>query len=369
MNKEIISDKQGVSIMILFLVGSTSIFAPGLEAKKDAWLAFSLAIVMVLPLVNIYARLHHIFPDKDLFDIVEICFGKFIGKGIIIVFIWYTFFWVADVLVNYGQFIRVVSLHDTPQTIPIIVMCFLCAWGIKEGIEVLGRWGELLLIIPIIATFTMIALSIPNMDINNILPMFYKGIKPIIKGTFTAFESPLAQTVVFTMAFSSFKKKKSPYKVYTIGLLIGGIYMLIITCTNLLVIGVDSATSVVYPSYGTASRIDIGYILQRIELLVFTTFIMGGFIKVSILLLCTCKGITKIFGFKDYRFIVMPISLLVINVSYFQYDSIMHYMEFNEEIWPYYFLLLQVILPIIILITAEIKKKRLSNNSNRTSNE
>ncbi|MCG8502465.1 MAG: endospore germination permease [Firmicutes bacterium] len=361
MHKEMISDKQKIASIILFLVGSTSIFAPGLEAKKDAWLAFFLAIIIVLPLVNIFARLHHIFPDKDLFDMFEICFGKFIGKGIIIVFIWYTFFWAADVLVNYGQFIRLVSLRNTSQIIPIIVLCILCAWGIREGIEVLGRWGEFFFTIPIISIFALIALSIPNMNINNLLPVFYEGITPVLRGTFTAFETPLAQIVAFMAVFPSFHTRKSPYKVYTIGLLTGGLYMFLITLINLLVVGADFAAGSYYPSYDTASRIDVANIIQRIEVVISITFVIGGFIKISILLLCTCKGLTRLFGLKDYRSSVMPISLLAINLSYFLYDSKMHHMEFNDEIWPYYFLPLQVFLPIILLIIGEIKKKRLSN--------
>ncbi|WFD11088.1 GerAB/ArcD/ProY family transporter [Tepidibacter hydrothermalis] len=357
MNKEVISDKQGISIVILFIIGSTSIFVMGLEAKQDVWLAFILAILMVLPMLIIYSRLHYIFPHKDLFDILEICFGKFIGKIMILLYTWFVFFFASDILVNYGQFIRIVNLQNTPQIIPIISLCILCAWGIKEGIEILGKWAEFFVLIPIISFFIMIILLIPDMNIDNITPILGEGFKPVLKGAFSAFTFPLVQIVVFTMGFFSFKTKKSPYKIYIIGLLIGGIFVSILSITNILVIGVNTATNVYYPTHATASKVELGNLFQGAEVIVFLTFILGGFIKISILLLCICKGITKVFGYKDYRFIITPISLLVINLSYFQYDSILYYYEFNTDIWPYYHFPFQVIFPIIIWITAEIKKK------------
>ncbi|CAH2214617.1 GerAB/ArcD/ProY family transporter [Tepidibacter aestuarii] len=358
MNKEVISDKQGISIVTLFIIGSNSIFVMGLEAKQDAWLAFILAMIMVFPMVIIYSRIHYIFPDKDLFDIFEICFGKFIGKIMILLYTWFVFFFASDILVNYGQFIRIVNLENTPQIVPIISLCILCAWGIKEGIEVLGRWAEFLLPIPIISFFIMILLLTPDMNMDNMKPTLAEGFKPVLEGAFSAFTFPFVQTVVFTMGFFSFKTKKSPYKIYILGLLIGGIFLCILSIINILVIGVDAATRVYYPTRATASKTELGNLFQGAEVMVFLTFILGGFIKISILLLCICKGITKVFGYKKYRFIIIPISLLVINLSYFQYDSIPYYYEFNKEVWPYYHFPFQVIFPIFIWIIAEIKNKR-----------
>lgn len=340
------------------LSGSTSIFVTGLDAKKDLWLAIILALFMVLPMVTIFARLHSIFPGENLFDIIEICFGKFIGKVIMIVFTWYTFYWTADVLNNYGLFIKAVGLPDTPYIIPIILLGILCAWIIKEGIEVLGRWSEFFLTIAIISIFVGISLLIPKMNINNILPVLYDGINPVFKGAYSVFTQPFVQTVAFTMAFTNFKRKNSSYKVYFIGLLIGAILTFVVSVTNILVIGIEESTHMYYPSYFAAGRMNIGNFLQRLEIIITLVFILGGFIKISILLLCTCKGITKIFGYRDYRFIITPVLLLIINPSYFQYDSTAHYFEFNTDIWPAYFFPFQIILPIIIWIVAEIKKKQ-----------
>ncbi|WP_432408981.1 GerAB/ArcD/ProY family transporter [Wukongibacter sp. M2B1] len=358
MDKETISDKQAISIMILFLSGSTSIFVTGLDAKKDLWISIIVAIFMVFPMIAIFARLHYLFPNKDIFDIIEKCFGKFLGKGIIIIFTWYSFYWAADVLNNYGLFIESVSLTYTPRIVSILFLAFLCSWSMYIGIEVLGRCAKVLAIVAIISIFLTVILLIPQMNINNLRPLLGEGVKPVIKGAYSVFTQPFVQTVAFTMAFSSFRRRKSSYKIYFMGLLLGAMVTLIISGTNLLIIGINEATTSFYPSYTTVSRMDIGDLLQRLEVIIAIVFVLGGFIKISILLLCTCKGITKLFGFQDYRFMVWVITLLVINLSYFQYENVMHYFVFNTKVWPYYFFPFQIALPILIWITAEIKIKQ-----------
>jgi spore germination protein KB len=196
------------------------------------------------------------------------------------------------------------------------------------------------------------------MNIAIIQPLFSNEIGPIIKGAFSAFSFPFAEIVIFTMVFSSFKTRKSSYKIYTIGLLISGILLLILGMTYILVLGTNTATALYFPAHIAASRISL---LLRSEAVVDILFIIGAFAKFCICLLATCIGISKIFALDDYRFIVIPISLLMLNLYYFLHDSVMEWLKWGIDVWPPYAFLFQVIFPIIILIVAEIKRRTLKN--------
>jgi len=156
--------------------------------------------------------------------------------------------------------------------------------------------------------------------------------------------------------FSDFETSKSPYKIYFWGIIIGGIIVLLNSFVNLLVLGVRQASVLYFPYYSTISRIDINF-LERIEIIIAFVFVLGGFIKMSVCLLATCKGLSKVFGFKDYRFLVIPVACSLLNFSYYIFDSIMDFLDWSINIWPYYSFLFQVIIPIIILIISEIRQK------------
>lgn len=204
-------------------------------------------------------------------------------------------------------------------------------------------------------------LLIDKININNLRPLFNEDLNIVMEASFHAFIFPFTQTIVFTTIFSSFDKKAS-YKVYTLGILIGWVVLFVLSVNDILVLGVAVSKNMYFPSYASVRLLEIGDISAGFEIVIAGAFLIAGFIKVSMCLLSTCNGIAKILCFNDYKFLVTPIGLLIINLSYFIHDSIMEKSKFALDIYPLYALPFQVILPILILIAAEIKKKQLVDN-------
>lgn len=361
MSKEVLSDKQGISVISLFIIGSSIILTIAGESKQDLWLAIIMSIIASIPLSMIYSRLLVHFPEKDLYDILPVVFGKIIGKGISILFILFSFILGGLVLRVFGDFISVTSLTQTPIIISMFLIGILCIWAVKAGIEIIGRLGEFFLTgtIILISIFTLFLVN--RMSINNLSPTLSEGIKPIIEGSFHAFIFPFTQIAMFT-AFFSTGKVKHIRKVFILGLLIGGIIIYISSITNILVLGSNIAKEMYFPTYASARRLSVRDVIENLEVVIAATLLIGGFIKVCICLLSTCNGVAKVFGLGDYKFIVTPIGLLIINLSYFIHESVMEKAEFASDIYPSYALPFQVILPIIIFITVKIKKNYRENS-------
>lgn len=357
--KEIISKKQGIGLMALFIINGSVILPTAVEAQKDLWIAIILSILFSIPMVIIYARLLSNFPQKDLFDILQNVFGKFIGKGLCILYTWFAFHLGSIILRDFGEFIRIVAMPATPQIIMMLVPCFLSIYLLKLGLEVLGRIGNFFAIAIILSILIFGALMIPILNINNIRPVLSNGIKPVLMGAFSAFSFPFGETILFTTIFSSLEKKQSVYKVYILGLLIGGSTLLFTNTFDLLVQGIDTYSSMYFPGYFTVSRVNIGNTIQRVEIVGALIFTIGTFFKLCICMFVAVKGTAKIFNFRNYKFIVTPIALLSINLSHLIYDNSVQLVAWSSKIWPYYSFPFLAILPILILVTTEIKKKRL----------
>ncbi|WP_069648857.1 GerAB/ArcD/ProY family transporter [Caloranaerobacter ferrireducens] len=355
MSKEVISDKQGISLVIMFIIGTFTILVAGLQAKRDLWLANILAIIIALPLLLIFTRLHQKFWGKDLFDILEICFGKVIGKVIAVLYILFLFILSSLILREFGEFYVVVAAPETPMIVPMIFISFLSIWMLKEGIEVMARWGEFFLPILIVLIVIIIFLLIGDMDVNNMLPIFYDGLKPVLKGALESLIFPFSQTVVFIMIFAKLKRKSSYTKVYFLGLLIGGVIILAVSLTNILVSGVNMISSMYFPTYITATRVNIGDFLKSVEIIIAFIYLLGGFIKLNVCMLAVCIGVSKVFNCSDYRFIVTPILFMLLNLSYLIFNSSIEFHAWVFNVWPYVSILFQIILPIIIFTVASLK--------------
>jgi spore germination protein KB len=358
--KEIISVRQGIILLILFLLGSTVVVGIGAEAKQDIWIAILLGLVITLPVIFVYSRLLTLFPEKDLYEILEVLFGKRVGRSISVLYIWFSIHLAAMVLYNFSSFINVVGLPETPRVVPSICLMILCVYGVKLGLEVIGRWGEFFITILLIIAVIIALLSIPNFKLDNIRPVLSDGIKPVMKGAISIFSFPLSETVVFTAIFSSLQKKAPYYKVYMTGISLGILLILAISIINILVLGPYIMSLNYFTTYVTTARINIGDFIQRIEILASIAFLVSGFVKTSMCLLSAVKGMSRVFNLSDYRLMVNPVALLILNLSFFVFEDIMESQRFSATVSIYYKFLINAIVPIIILIVAEIKirKKR-----------
>lgn len=358
MNREVISDKQGICIMILFIWGSTLVLGTGGPAKSDAWIAVLLGGVLSAIPIYIYSRILTKFPGRDIFDINEIVLGKVLGKIINFLYIIFAIHLCALVFDNFGEFINIVGLPDTPRLAPIIPLTIICVWIVKEGIECLGRFCEIFLLVLMIILCITIILSVNEMDVNNIRPLFFSGKSAILKGTFLAFSFPFAETVIFTMILSSVKTKKSPFKIYFTALPIAGLILVILTLRNVLVSGTELISLNYFPSYFVVGRISIGEFIQRIETFVAIGFLISGFTKMSVCLLAASNGISKVFGFKDYRFIVTPVALFILSMSFMVYESIIETVKWVPKYYPAYAFIFEVILPLITFAAVKLNKSK-----------
>lgn len=357
MDNSRISQKQGIFLIVMFIIGESMLMVMGLEAKMDIWIAILLAGGAGALIMLVYARLMSVLPNKDFFQTLEFFIGKIGSKIVIFLFALYAFDTCSLVLRNYGQFIVTVGLPETPLIVAMFILIVLCAVAVKAGIEVLGRWSVPFLLFIITFLLLSVILVSQNMDISNLFPVFDSGIVPIAKGVLGIITFPFAETVIFLFVFPPFKKGISVKKVFLKGLAIGGGLILITSLTDVLVLGTDICKNMYYPTYSTMATVHYGNFLQRFEVITSIVFIIGVFVKISIYLFAACKGIASLFGFKDYGFFALPLAFLVLNNA-FIFDDMIYFHEWVLEVWPYYTPIFQIIIPLILLIIIEIKIKK-----------
>ncbi len=356
MNKNTISDKQGIILMTIFIIGTTSIQVTGINAKQDVWAALILATLLSLPIFYTYAYINNISNNIDVFNVIQNSFGKLLGNIIILLMSLFILETACEVLINVAFFITTVSLRETPIYVFLISIMFLCNWIVKEGIEVIGRWSEFFIFIILFFLIITPFFLIKDMDVENLLPIFNNGFKPIFRGAVDTLMFPITEAIVFVFAFSSLKNDKSSYKIYFIGLLIGVFFLILISLNNILILGVDRVVSIYHPTYFSVGKINVGNFFQRLEIISATIFILGAFVKVSIYLLATCKGFSYVLNCSDYRVISTPISLIIISIAYISFENIMEFWEWTGGAWNYFALVFQIIIPVIIFIGLLIKK-------------
>lgn len=355
MVKEIMTARQIISIIVLFIIGSSVIIVSSTHAKQDSWISIISAIALSIPFLLIYARIIKLYPGEGLYDIINKLFGKVISTIIIILMTWYAIHLGSLVLRNFSEYIQISSLVNTPQIIVMIMFIITIIYIAKSGAIVLGRWALVSLPLVLLLITFITVFSFSSAEIENIFPILEHSFAAITRDALENVAFPFTETVLLLPLACFFKKSDNPYKTYIYGLLIGGVILLIIFLQNLTVLGAEVMASSYFPRLMQARVIELGHSLTKIEGFVTISFILSGILKLTICLIAASMGIAKVFSIKNYKNMVIPAGLLILSLSAIIFTNTVEMLDFNHYYAAYAFPF-QVIIPLLIWITAEIKK-------------
>ena len=348
-----ISNYQLFTILVCFMLGSSIIVNPAAAAKQDGWLAFLFGWSGGFVLMLLYTYIALLNPGKNLIEILRYNFGKVLGSIISIVYILYFIHLAALVLRNFGEFILTVSYPDTPMLFVISGLMLVVCYAVKKNIEIIGRISEIFnLLFVCVLLFVFFALF-SMYKFENFKPFFVQGILPIIKGALGTLTFPFGETVAFLMVFPYVKKQENLKKSSLLGVAMVGFLLFTAIIRNQMVLGTAMLSRDVFPSH-IAFRLIPGL---DVDPLLDLNFTMGGIVKVSICLLAATRGIVDLFNLNNYKILVLPLAAFCVSLSILLYDNVNDMITWAGEIWPYYSIPFQIILPIIILTVSLIRKK------------
>lgn len=350
-----ITNLELIMLMIGFIFGSSFIISPGKSGGQNGWLAVIIGIFEALLIAWIFVALSNKFKDKTIVEINDAVYGRILGKCVSLIFIWYLFHLAIQILALFEHFFSTEIYINTPPTVLLIFLLAVCASTVGRGIEVVARCCVVLVPLAFLVTISDFLLSIPNMDINNLLPVLDIPMGKFLWASHSAAVFPFAQTVAFTMVFSSLNNNKGRYGNVALAIIISGLFLTIIQLRNTLVLG-PMISNYIFPSYISIQTINIADILSRLEVIVTIFFLFLVFIKVSVVLYGTVLGMAQIVSLRSYRPLIIPIVILLIILTPNSVSNFVEALEFTEKGYPIYALLWETGIPLITLIVAKLRK-------------
>ncbi|TDB50179.1 spore gernimation protein [Bacillus sp. CBEL-1] len=355
-----ISEKQFIVLLSLYIIGSAILVIPSIIvsiAKQDAWITSILTLVIALGILPLYIALGKRYPTMLFTEFTEEILGKWIGKVFSIIFLTFPVIAGSLTLYNIGDFIITQVMPETP-IVPIYVFVLsVSLFGVRLGLEVLARSGEILF--PwVIALFSLLVLFLTKqINFDHFQPFFTMGLRPIFISTVHFLTFPFLDTVVFLMIFPYVKwtsKKRTP--VY-IGTLIGGVFLIIIIFLCVLVLGVDQTSTRLSPTYLLAKEINVTNFITRIEVIVAIIWFISIFFKLSILLFVLNLGVAQLFNLTTYRFLTLPLGLLFLASSNIFVPNGPFLGSYTLTTSPFYTGTIGFALPFLLFVIDGIKKK------------
>jgi len=223
-----ISGSQELLLMLNFLLASAFIIIPSAVvngAKQDGWMAIILATVTGIGIAMLYTTLGLRFPRQTLVQYAQLILGKIPGKTVGLLFMWFALHLGALVLRNFGDFMVVTLMPETPRIVFHMLIMFVIALALYGGLEVLCRFNQVLTPIVVISIIFIIILTftIKDFDLKNLLPVLEDGFIPVLKTSLIPITFPFGETVLFTMILPYINKPEEAKKAHVTAMIGAGI--------------------------------------------------------------------------------------------------------------------------------------------------
>ncbi|MBW7571401.1 GerAB/ArcD/ProY family transporter [Caproiciproducens faecalis] len=359
-----ITAKQIEATLFMFWMGSIVVIGASSQAKQDSWIAILLAGILFLPLMFLYIRLSTLYPGKNLYEILFAVFGKIFGRVITLIYVLYSIHLGALVLNVFSTFIHVLNMPETPEPAILFFIILLAVWTVKSGPENIGRISKYTFPILVASILVTFVLSIKDMDLGYLKPIMNTDMKTLLSSALSVCILPLGEIIICLSFLSAVDNQVKMSKVYFQGMIWTLAIILIVNIRNILILGFPSVTMFYFPSYEAVSIISIGEFFSRIEVLIGVNLMLAGFIKVAVCVYSASLGLTKLLNAEDQKLFVVPCGLMMVTLSGMLYENTIEWME-SIKIYEIYAIPFLVLLPVVILIGAEIRARK---NRTKTKN-
>lgn len=360
-----ISVNQFAVLVMIFTIGTTILVIPsGLaaDAKQDAWIAAAIGVGINVLIVLFYNFISRYFPDLTLVEYNEALFGKWLGKMISLLFIFFAFIGAATVLFYMGNFVNTQVMPETPIQAVNIIFASVVVMGARLGLETLARAAEIFFPWIILLFVLLVACLLPQVQLSKIEPVLAVGSKALIKGALSVAGTSSLPFIVLFMIFPAHinRKDRSPMA-YLIATVIGGASFVIITFLCVSVLGPIMTERHMFPSYALAKQINIGNFLERVEILIAGMWFLTVYFKTTFYFYAFVRGLATVLNIKDYRSLALPSGMLMVIYSLVVYPNVAYMSKFDTITYIPYALTVGLLYPLLVLAVSAVRKSMLKN--------
>lgn len=337
------------ALLFGFLVGSSLVLPMGMQAAQDAWIAILVGGGGGLAVAWLYTSLASRFPGQTLIGYSKTLLGPWLGGLVGLLYIWYGLHLGALVTRNFGEFLVTTILPTTPISVFILTLMLLCAYGVRHGLEPLARASQVMGGVILIQVLLVSGLLLKDMRLTNLRPVLEKGPVPVLQGAFTLLGFPFGETVLFALILPFVRPAFAVKRTVMTTMGCTAIFLAAVHAGNLAVLGPHLTGTSRFPSLAAVGMIDIADFLTRLDVLVVSSWIVTGFMKVAICLYVTAVGVAEWAGVPDYTPLVLPLGVIMATLSILVYDNTSAMAAFAGTIWPVYSVPFQILIPLLLI--------------------
>lgn len=357
-------EKNQISIRQLALLFIMITFSPAIRifpqitagaAKQAAWLSPFIAFIPMVFLVFLIQSFFRKNPECNLSEVIYKIMGNFLGRIVTAVYFVWLFILLILYLRYYVERMTASIFPNTSMQFFVITMVVFILFVLRDGAVPFARYNELLFLIFIAAFTGLLLLSIPNIQLRNLLPVSYKDIMPVTQGVY----SILGIWGYYFFIFFFDVKINNKEKIKKFG--IKASFFLTIVAVAIIATAVGSlgpnlVVRVNLPFIATIKIISVADTLERMESVVLSLWVIADFLVIVVFAYMVVSIIKGFFKLEDTKAIATPVVLLAYIFTFWFANNRFELTNFTKNVGLTVNVYLTFLVPLFLWVIGKIRK-------------
>lgn len=313
---EKISKHQLFCLVVMGQIGSTNLWALGIEAKQDAWLVIILSSIVGMGLIWLYTIVQSQYPEENIAGTIQSILGKVLGWPLSFIFFLVYIFNTTRNVSEFGDLINMTFLQDTPRIVITMIFLSTIIYILFLGIETFARITEIILpvTVSLIIFIYILIIASGRVDLKELFPVLGDGFKPVLKAMY-----PVTINFPFGLAILYFQiwpyaaiSSKEIRRTTLWGVVMSAV---ILTCSLIIIIttlGVNLAANTTLPFLEIIKLINVGKFVTNIDAIGVILIFIGGMYLAIFHFLATVMILANLLRLKTYKTVMIPVAIFVL---------------------------------------------------------
>lgn len=352
---------QSSALLTAFLAGVT---------MHESWIPVIFGTVISIPMIYMFRTFMVMFPDKNFLQILEEVYGKVIGKILGAGMLWFYLHLASLNVMDLGNFIQITFLPETPSLFTTGCCLFLCVWAVRHGFGVVGRYSTLFTFVEFLIVAISIVFLINQIKLVNFLPLFSLETIKYVQATHIITVIPIGEIMVFLMVMPCVKSltPRETTKYWFLGATMGIFVLLAVLLRDIGILG-NTLHFFNLPGLVSMRLVNMGDALSRMEIIFAVGIMMLLFFKIAVLVYVTTIALAQLFGTLQYKNLALVTAALVLFYSPTLYPNGIEHTQTARSYEPFSHSIFEIIIPLLTLIVAKIRKLPSSRKKEEGKNE
>lgn len=353
--KEKISNLSLFTLLFLTTTATTLMLGISNYVGTSSFLAVPIGAIPALPLYLMIARVHRLYPEKSLGQLLEHLYGR---GGTRVICLIYTLFALFTGAILTGYLTRFISFTGENQQVAAVFSVFFlisCYLGARVRLGATARLSRLLFPTAAVILLLSLLLCLIKFDPDAIRPLFDRSVHDLAVAGGSLLLFPFCQVIlILPFVFRSKSAKVAKPLLWALGISSAVITLAYLGTAG--VLGGASMDKLNYPYYMALSVLDVTSFFQRIEVILSIHFVLAMLIKGIACIIFSCRAAAHTFQQPQARLLAAPMAALTLALSLILFSTTEEMFDLMN-LYPFLMAPFVLVFPIVTYFVAEIKRR------------